>query len=560
MSPALHRARHDDTDCRYLRLYEGSQQSLSDMSSKQTATLRRVSELRAGVLALMKQHFPGQFEATTTSLGHRLGAREDHDSVVLAFLDDYLRVALASQAAPASVGSPAGLGDLRAALFAAGVDVGPEDDLRVWATRVSERNPLTAVRAPAEDGTPAAEVPASAALVEDVEVSTPVTADSDPFAGEGLDWVPQDEEEPASVNPTAGWDLGSLFDPEVPGPPSPMPDPDLDADDLVAALFDQSPISRHPAPGPAPAVVPQPAAPVTSGPAHPEGEAVPPAAVPARTLSTVVRPEMFPSSSLPKAPGRKRTPSAAKVPRVDVQPAAPMGEAGPEAGSAVATERFGELDALVARPRPVFMSDLVQACGAPGLVTAWEQNFQDLGTAAPVRVITPRAHHRARGALVVPHSASMREQLTAAGPSVWTECLDDSPDRPRLRGARLYEVAVLLHRYSEQVVSHKLTSHTLSLRLNTPTGLVGAVMWVDSDTPAGPGRGHLADAVADMVGDRMSVLAVLTPETGARSVERLAGLVAEDAAARGWKPAMPLVATHSWEFAADGGSSALAIL
>lgn len=564
------RAVHDcGPNCRYLRLYEGSQRSLSDMATKQARTLDRVVALRSGVLGLMKQHFAQQYAASERQLGHKLGTR-DPDSVVLAFLDAFItqgQLNAARPSVPQPAAPPAGLDDLRAALLAAGMDVGSGPDLAAWARAVRASSPRTPAPAavPAPAPAPAEQAPPvddfdSSAWGTDPSMwgSEPYAAPSEPLFG--------DDYEAASSGSGGAWDLGDLFN-NTSSPATTAQDEDLEPEDLIDSLYGSVVASPAPPEPPAPAVSAQP-----EGPAAPAASSEPPVAVAqqepaaeskartARTQSSVVKPQMFPAATVPK-PARGKRPATTKVARVSA--AAPESSdegAQQDEGPQVATERFGELLDMVSRPKPVFMSDLVAASGSHGLVNAWEQHFQDQGTASPVRVITPRTHHRARGSLVVPHSEALRNALAAHGNSCWTDCLDDGPDRPRLRGAKLYEAAVLLHRFSDEVVSHKRSAHVLSLRLNTPQGLTGVVMWVGSDSPAGDGRAALTEAVQEMVGDRLVMLAVLTHESGARAVERLASVVSEDAAALGWSPTMPLVASHSWDFATDSGASSLAIL
>lgn len=596
---------------------------MNDMATKQAATLGRVAALREGVLRVMKQHFPAQFSAAERQLGHKLGAREDADSVLLAFLEGFVRTHSPTGALAAPVPPVVdGLDELRAALTGAGFPVPAGADLRAWADQVNAARAAGAPAAPTEapSAPPAPGAGAGGAVVPADEGGEPVGAVVD--TGEVF-WGEEAQSEPPAD--ASGWDLGSLFD-----DPSPTPAPasdGVDAADLVDQLFhaanspeavpstqaqdapasaprkprrnkrrgkhsgasvlEESPFApvkedrpaatdHEGAPDPKPTPErersadkpvevhkspPDVAPPAPEhGPAqgHQASQAVddsPAAGAPvpaARTESKVLKPAMFPATQVPR-PARARKPT--RVPRVSAEP--PADDEVP----AVATERFGELVEAVAGPGPVFMSDLVRSSGSPGLVAAWEQHFMDQGTAAPVRVITPRGHHRARGALVVPHSPDLRQEQAERGPALWTECLQGGADRPRLRGARLYEVAVLLHKFADQVVWHQLNSNVLMLRLSTPQGLTGVVMWVGADSPAGPaGKQALAEALGQMVADRMVLLAVLTHESGARAVERLAGLVAEAAEENKWTPPMPVVASHSWEFASDGGASSLAVL
>lgn len=535
-------------DCQYRRLYEGSQDSLTAMASTQTATLRRVSQLRAGILGVLKQVFPGDFAAAEARLGSRLESVDD--AVLLTFLEGFVR----SGARPLNA-----FGAAQPAPLAPGT-----------APAAASATPP----APAAPTTPRPEVTPPVSRVGGPARPAPAQEHMAGFATPGPEERPWPTEEPDDVPPDLAWDLSHLFDDPAGTGPAPAEE---SAEGLFDRLYEQAPAPsdtvqatavRETTPVPAgpesePASVgagaitvpvqddpgvPPPAV-VADEPAQEPASEEPAAA--ARTADAVLKPQMFPAGQVPR-PGRAKK-AAGRTPRVSAT--APTAEA-----PAVATDRFAELLDIVTGPRPVFMSDLVSASGSPGLVSAWEQHFKEQGVSAPVRIITPRSHHRDRGALVLPHSDELREKAASAGRTCWSECLEDGPGRARLRGARLYEVAVLLHRFADQIVSYKLTPDVLSMRLNAATGLTGVVMWVGSEAPSGTGREHLTHAVGEMIGDRLELLAVLTYESGDRALDRLAGLVAEDAAAQGWRPTMQVVASHSWDFAQNGGAAALAVL
>jgi len=129
---------HDDADCRYRILYEGSQASLSDMASQQAGALNRVARLRSGVVAALKQTFPNDFRLAETSMGSRMSSAVDE--VLLAFLNGFLalpsrRTAANFQAMDAS--APLHL-DLIRALQALGVNGGDHLDTATWTAAVLE--------------------------------------------------------------------------------------------------------------------------------------------------------------------------------------------------------------------------------------------------------------------------------------------------------------------------------------------------------------------------------------------------------------------------------------
>lgn len=585
------RKRDCGQDCRYRRLYEGSQSSLNDMASKQTAALQRISTLRAGLTQMMKQHFAREHSETEQQLGHKIGAARDQDAVLVALLDGYIRGMLMRGNAHTDPDMEA----LRQALASLGIGVAPGADARALALAV--RASQSVLHTPSE-GSDLAE-PAQVEAPSQTDGKSSVTNRS-PAPGEDLGWEGEDVpwgdeaegglleaftdepgEIPSSVVNDPKWDLSDLFDEpeEVGGKGS-----GLSGEELLASLT--SPVQMQPPAQRADQAVtaPKVATPSAQSGGNEGGKVAgrqqessveksaagdessvalggqKSGAGRVRTSSDALRPQMFPETVASAPKRKKREP---RRPRVAATP--PKVETTqtphPEEGtSGVATERFGELYDLVAKSRPVFMSDLVQAVGSPGLVRAWAQTFEDLGTSAPVRVITPRAHHRKRGELVIPYSQELRERFAQDVRTCWSECLDGNTQGRRLRGALLYEVAVLLQRFHEDIISYKKTNSVLVLRVKTAQGVMGVVMWLESGAQLQKKRGAIRDAVGEMIGERLDVLAVLTHETSARAVERLAGIVGEEAAGAGWEPTMPVIACHSWEFATDSKASAVSVL
>lgn len=528
-------------ECGYRRLYEGSQASLNAMVATQTQTFARVAALRDGVLHVLKSVYPARYTEAEERIGQRLSVVDDR--VLLAFLESFVRAG--ARPAPSA---PTGVAALRTALEGAGFTLPAGDDLAQWAAAVRRPVPATAT----SPTPPAAPAPAA----------TPATAPADGRAGAAVDAAPWDAPAPEDMAGPPTWDLADLFDDA-----GTTPAPQVPADELFDQLYEQAERghAQQTAPEPPthapeqalapthaaqPAGVAEPAAPAVEAPPVPVETQPAPAADSDQATGQVLKPQMFPPSQVPRTAKARRT--GAKAARVT---AAAPGDPAP-----VATDRFAELFEKVASPWPVFVSDLVAASGSPGLVAAWEEHCRDQGNDSPVRFITPRAHHRDRGALALPRGGGLREKAAGVGRTVWAECLEDAPGRTRLRGARLYEVAVLLARYGSDVVSYKLRTDVLSLRITTPAGLTGVVMWVGTEAPTGSGREHLAAAIEDMITDRLVLLAVLTHEGGDRALDRLASVVSEDAAARSWQPTMPVVVSHSWDFAGDGGASALAVL
>lgn len=276
-----------------------------------------------------------------------------------------------------------------------------------------------------------------------------------------------------------------------------------------------------------------------------------------RSSRSAMRPQLFPAASVPR---QAKTARRGRTARVSAAPPDPKGLDVPLTESSsdltLTDELFNQMVSAVVIPRPVFTSDLAAMAGAD-VASAWEQRCRDMGTDGPLRFITAKPRHKARGSLVVPHSPELRAAAAEFTRSSWAACLDDR----RLRGAKLYEVAVLLHRFGDSVLSNRVEDALISLRVTQPRGLVGVVMSLEPDLSAGSeGRKALADAVEQLLADRLTLVAALTYQGQKDAVHAMADALREEGAERRWEPLMPVIASTSWDFAADGGSSALSVL
>ena len=184
--------------------------------------------------------------------------------------------------------------------------------------------------------------------------------------------------------------------------------------------------------------------------------------------------------------------------------------------------------------------------GSQELVEAWEAESRASST-SPVRFVAAKTRHRLRGSLVLPIDF-LREAATEFKRSSWAECMD------RYRGATLYEIAVLLHKIESDVVSSRATEHTLTLRLTTRSGLVGVVVALGPKLGQGElTRNALAAELESLLSERLSLIAVLTPR--AEAFDAVCNAVTEEAKTRKWAPAVPVIASRSWEYAEDRGAA-----
>jgi hypothetical protein len=580
--------------CRWRSLYEGSQTSLSDMAGKQASVIGDHDRMRGRVVMLLKRTWPVEFGEAERALGHRLG--DATDEVLLAYLEAWT---IASATAVPTT-APAGVDALRSTLRDLGLAVPDHGDLNAWSAGLRRAAAEAALEPPADSAGPVSgDAPRTAggglsgraglhdlfddAPDPDAGTQTPPHGHAGaPHAGSGFDDLFDDE------GPAGGFadlfddappsELGGIFDDEpssstaqaqgLTTPPAPETVEDL------GDLFDDGPanmadvIDRAVHPGVSDHTAPHHTAPRHTAPRHtaphhgaatavaapeppPTSEPVPtgpPAPAPAGTAgAVVVKPELFPGakSGSRKRTGARKTRSRAAGPDLDV----PGGAA---SSTVVADDTRSALLAAVAIPRPVFVADLAAVAGSREAAEAWEAEMRRQGLTAPVRLIAGKPRHRLRGTLVLP-AGELREAANAFNVGWWADAMG------AYSGARMYEMAVLLHRVGDDIVSATFDEDVAKLRLKQSRGLVGVVVATSSDLGVGEEtRGKIADAVAELIAERLTLVAVLAirAEDRAALVTALEGESAE----RGWRPAVPVVVAQSWEWADDAGSSATLVL
>lgn len=296
---------------------------------------------------------------------------------------------------------------------------------------------------------------------------------------------------------------------------------------------------------------PDPVSPPDSAPTpanlKPEGKAVA-EATPVRQRTIVqlpLRPEIIPQQTAPKR-GRRAVRTHA-TPASDLALDVPI--AAGELGADLDDQLRQALLAAASIPRPVFSRDLAGVGGSPEAVETWEYECRADPESVPVRFIAPKSRHRLRGPLVVFESPG------AVKPSDWwQQCVR------KYRAARLYELGVLLHRVGDEVVSFSLSDDAAVFHLDTPRGLVGLVVVFDARLEKGePTRINLETQLHKLLGERLTLAAVLTTSGERGSLEALTDAARAVLSVNGWSPTAPVIAARSWEYADDRGTSAVMV-
>lgn len=590
---------------KYRSLFEGAQSSLSDLSARQAQALSRVGRLRNAVVTVLRRNFMELSAQAETQLGTRLS--DVDDEILIAYLEAFV--------AAASRGDQrATLNAMAEAVAALGIPLRGEEPL-LWVEQIHAHRVVIQreqSRTPAQPSTKDAEEPVHP-VSERISEATATTQPSSP------EREPEDYWgwEPGTTLKGLFDDgdqsrLGSLFDdvetPELwdselgetrstdgqwaPSPVAPV-DPSKKAPERPAqarpsapepvkpsAVKQKTPVKKSKATeteqvkksgntNAAPDLAP---ASSSSGPAESEpalptqpttlvnvttAEAVVETAHPTPSVvgstvaevsdtevgvgvETPLRPELFPA-----APTRRKRTREVRTQATPPEEGLPF-----KSGTAVLDDPMRKaLLAASSIPRPVFTRDLIAVAGDEAIVDAWEAECRAEVSTSPVRFVAPKSRHRQRGRLVA------IEQGAAKPADWWYQAVS------RYRAGRLYELGVLLHRVGDEIVSFQLGEQVCLFRLNTPRGLVGVVVVLDIAAEDNPEvRQELTDVVEGLMGERLTLLAVLTASGEPGSLEGLSGGLEQIALERRWRPTFPLVAARSWEYADDRGSSAVMVL
>lgn len=605
--------------CRYRQLYEGSQTSLADMAAKQAQSVNEHNQLRRALVSVLKRYFPREYQQAERSMGGRL--IEAGDDVLAAYLDQLmaarhldghdvglggLKKALidcgyqitgddvdqwaeavtAGRPAPQPTAvapvRPDSSGPMRptttvpAAVAAAGGHSHGTDELD------GSTNTHPASERPEQVAEPVVTAPVTQPqvagdeldqLLAELDQQTPAaapstTASTTPPPADAGSWLDSLDDlfgDDPSITTSSGTpsnafassvDLGGLDDlfDDAPATASPtgtgateitQQTPAVSLDSLDD-LFGDGPSKVHAAEPPA--RVPEPAPHVTA-----------PAAAPSLVdlFNEVPAVEIAPEPKLPTAmplPLKPQTtPTKKRTGRRTVRTQAVRADV-PEAASAADLDDRNRkaLLAAVAIPRPVFVADLSAVAGSREVVEDWEAEMRELRTNAPVRFIGGKARHRMRGSLVIPHG-SLRDASKEFTSSWWAECLE------RYRGAKLYELAVLLHRVGTEVISSEFDDDVVVLHLNDKRGLVGMAVVINDDFGEnGTTSERLTKVVASLVRERLSLVSVLSSSNDWETA--ISQMIIEASRSQGWEINAPVVYANSWEWADDAGTTSKLLL
>jgi hypothetical protein len=491
--------------CLYKKMYEGSQKSLTDMSSRQSNSLTRLGRFRSGIVSVIRRAFPSEARMAESSMGKRLIDLDDE--ILLNFIerlttdaarrDEKLALKaigsiLANHGFPIDINKPPVEWLSSITLHLQNI-IPPQPSLSDLfdssdspSEEVSPKN--------FKDLTPSINTPTEPQLVENFEN----VSETDSSSLADVLWD----------GPAGNTDISPSWS------PSPVAAKEYTSSSNDSTLTDSS--NSKPTDSLADIFE--------------SDESIP------------VRPQLFPPTPSRAKRGRK--------PRVSAEPASPFGDA----------NFSGDLDddlvqALIAAssiPRPVFTRDLVSITGSVDVVDAWEDLCRSDPSKYPVRFIAPKQRHRLRGSLVVP-DASLR--ITVKPSDWWFKCVDS------YRASRLYELAVLLHSVGDEIVSFSFSEFCASLRLNSDRGLVGVIVMLDNRIDRSDPAGQvLFTELSSMLSERLTLISVLTYSGESKDLDLLCDTVSDLAVVNNWSVSVPVICGKCWEYAEDRGSNSRIVL
>lgn len=560
-----------DENCKYRRLYEGSQRSLTEMAARQAQAVSRVGRLRNQLVLAAKRAFPRAFGEAERSMGKRMS--EVTDEVMVAYLESFMGTSILAE-------EPEGVAELRQALNDLGVFLPAGADLKEWAEAIRRHGDVVV------PGSDQRTRPMPAAAVVPTRPAQPLLRNRDLLAV-----VPNDDFDLDDLFEPAPTGAGSATPADVGEPPKEaaiaslrtepadlhpfddahQPD-DAFADTLtgedtfdVADVFGGESIPGGEQPGSAteefvfedstptgPTLeepVSMPDTNLTPAAAAETDTAVAQPSLPAWATGKTVKPQLFPTAAAGAKPAkraRKQVRTRATAPDV---PEAGVGSDVGTGSEGLTEEIRAQLMAAIAVPRPVFTSDLAAIVGGDEIVSAWRDDLQsgDL----TVRFVLPKPRHRARGSLVIPQ-ATLAGSDSNFSRSHWARCME------AYRGARIYEMGVFFHRFVEQVISFESDGETVAVRMSLPNGLTGAVLVAGQDlAEGGATRVSVTGALDRLLRDRLVHVAVLV--LNAEQFEAVRAAVEEEAKTREWAANMPVTLSRSWEYV-DGTGTAIPLL
>ena len=502
--------REHEHDCNYKKLYEGSQSSLSDMASRQANALGRLGRIRSGIINTLKKNYSDLFGQAESLTGRRI--IDGDDEIILAYLDSFIQKNI-------SKSEKLDLSYLKNALESVGIPI-KGDNPMVWAEQVHElrKNNMylikhTKVKNLSNHELVDQDISNSKVNMNDNADKPDVKKIDTDISENTLASLFSSEEDLESLPDNKNLSLETLFsdvelwDSDIPQTsnerwsPSPLR---LKVDDVI-----KSPnVTNH---------------------------------------NQIVKPELF------------DTKQKSRLKKIRVKAERPDDNSLDLPGKLLTTDNIddkgmNEIYAFVSIARPVFIRDLVSIVGDRDRVEKWESIERSNISESKVRFIGAKMRHKMRGSLIIPDEG-LRSKPKNSKQTWWWDAIE------RYRGSKLYEVAVLLHRVGDEIISYKFDESSAVVILNAPTGLVGIIITFSPITnDKSSDYISYVKCLEDMSKDRVHLICLLTTTAEKQSLDELINSTITYATEKNLTFSGPVIASYTWDFADDRGSSAKLVL
>lgn len=200
--------------------------------------------------------------------------------------------------------------------------------------------------------------------------------------------------------------------------------------------------------------------------------------------------------------------------------------------------------------RPMFIRDLSSIAKTREDAEKWEEICRLDPAKYPVRFIGAKVRHKNRGSLVIPAN-SRRMVGENISDNWWWNAVD------LYRGAKLYELGVLLNRLGKDLEDYSFTTDTSLLHIKTGKGLLSIVVLY--------GNGLLGDdstigkLFSQLERENPYEILFLQTQSEDSAIEKTISKLNYLKDDLKWNPSCPVKVAYSWEFAEDRGTSAVSI-
>ena len=200
--------------------------------------------------------------------------------------------------------------------------------------------------------------------------------------------------------------------------------------------------------------------------------------------------------------------------------------------------------------RPMFIRDLSAVASTRENAEKWEEICRLDPARYPVRFIGAKVRHKNRGSLVIPANSKrmVGENITD---NWWWNAVD------LYRGAKLYELGVLLNRIGKDLKDFSFTADSSLLHIDTKKGLLSIVV-LYGNTLLGDNH-SIARLFAQLQSENPYEILFLQTQSEDSAIEKTMSKLNYFKDELNWNPPCPVKLAYSWEFADDRGTSAVTI-